>query len=90
MKPQFEAGPAFVQKGTVKDPEIHDKILERVIKTFEHAGFSVCGLDYSPIAGKSGNIEYLLYCKWKTNDSSFELNIVSEVVSEAFNKILDR
>lgn len=90
VKPQFEAGPDFVQRGKVKDPAIHDKILERVIKAFEGIGFSVCGLDYSPITGKTGNIEHLLYSKLDTNVSSFGLNSINKVVSEAFNKILDR
>ena len=91
VKPQFEAGPAFIKKGRVKDPMIHEKVLEGVIKAFEYAGFSVFGLDYSPIVGKNGNIEYLLYSKWNANgDSTVEPNTISKVVSEAFNKFLFR
>ena len=64
VKPQFEAGREKVgKKGVVRDPAVHLEVLERFLAHAEEAGFSVCGLDFSPIRGPEGNIEYLGYLK---------------------------
>ena len=61
IKPQFEATPEQVgEKGVVRDPEVHARVLED-ITTFAHSlGWRVNGLDYSPIRGPEGNIEFLM------------------------------
>lgn len=60
VKPQFEAGREKVgKKGVVRDPAVHLEVLERFLLHANQAGFSVRGLDYSPIRGPEGNIEYL-------------------------------
>lgn len=83
IKPQFEAGKEKVgKKGVVRDAATHIEVIENVLRLSAQAGFYVYGLDYSPIRGPEGNIEYLLYLK-KT-DSQFEAN-VKEVVDEAHN-----
>lgn len=62
IKPQFEAGRDKVgKKGVVKDKATHVQVIESVIHMAEENGFRVLGLDYSPVKGPEGNIEYLLY-----------------------------
>lgn len=60
IKPQFEAGREKVgRKGVVRDPAVHLEVLERFLKHAAQADFSVKGIDFSPIRGPEGNIEYL-------------------------------
>jgi len=62
IKPQFEAGREYVgKKGVVKDGNVHKQVLESVLGQAESIGFQVLGLDYSPIRGPEGNIEYLVW-----------------------------
>ena len=62
IKPQFEAGKEKVgKKGVVSDPKTHLEVCEKVIGLAIENGFSVAGLDFSPIKGPEGNIEYLIY-----------------------------
>ena len=62
VKPQFEAGKEQVgKKGIVRDPEIHKEVLKKIIVFASQNGYQVQGLDYSPITGGEGNIEFLLY-----------------------------
>ncbi len=62
IKPQFEAGRDKVgKKGVVRDPAVHEEVTDRIIGVAKECGFSVLALDYSPIRGPEGNIEYLLY-----------------------------
>lgn len=65
IKPQFEAGREKVgKKGVVRDSSVHIEVIEQVLRFTEEIGFRVQGLDYSPIKGPEGNIEYLMYvCK---------------------------
>jgi len=60
IKPQFEAGRGKVgKKGVVKDPKTHLEVVEDILGFAPTVGLSVLGLDYSPIRGPEGNIEYL-------------------------------
>lgn len=60
VKPQFEAGREKVgKKGVVRDPAVHLEVLEQFLLHARQADFSVKGLDFSPIRGPEGNIEYL-------------------------------
>lgn len=62
IKPQFEAGPANVgKKGIVRDPEVHRMVLNMIVDFALGAGFNVLGLDFSPIKGGEGNIEFLIH-----------------------------
>lgn len=62
IKPQFEAGREKVgKKGVVREKSTHIEVVEKIIDFAEDIGFTVKGLDYSPIKGPEGNIEYLLY-----------------------------
>ncbi len=62
VKPQFEAGREKVgKKGVVRDPAVHEEVLRDFLRFSAEAGFALLGLDYSPIRGPEGNIEYLAY-----------------------------
>lgn len=66
IKPQFEAGKDKVgKKGVVREPEIHREVIDKIIDFADCIGFLVKGLDFSPIKGPEGNIEYLLYLQKK-------------------------
>lgn len=62
IKPQFEAGREKVgKKGVVTDFKVHEEVIEKIESFAASIGFLVRGLDFSPIKGPEGNIEYLLY-----------------------------
>lgn len=62
IKPQFEAGKENVgKKGVVRDAAVHMEVIRNVIAFAKNEGFGIAGLDFSPIKGPEGNIEYLLH-----------------------------
>ena len=62
IKPQFEAGREKVgKKGVVRDKKVHLEVIQTVMEFAQSLGFGVLGLEFSPIRGPEGNIEYLLY-----------------------------
>ncbi len=64
IKPQFEAGREKVgKKGVVREAETHLEVLEDFVRWFPEAGFTLMGLDFSPIRGPEGNLEYLARLK---------------------------
>lgn len=64
VKPQFEAGREKVgKKGVVRDPAVHQEVLEQFLIHAKDSGFTVLALTYSPIRGPEGNIEYLGFLK---------------------------
>ena len=64
IKPQFEAGREEVgKKGVVRDSRIHEEVVSGILHFAREIGFSVMGLDYSPIKGPEGNIEYICHLK---------------------------
>ncbi len=75
IKPQFEAGREKVgKKGVVREKSTHIEVIENVLAFTKEIGFSVKGLDFSPIKGPEGNIEYLMYIK-KDGSQSEEFDI---------------
>lgn len=80
VKPQFEAGKGRVgKKGVVKEPEIHREVITKIADFAKSIGFSVLGVDFSPITGPEGNIEYLLYIK---NDDGAQQTVTDEAVAD--------
>lgn len=76
IKPQFEAGKEKVgKKGVVRDPAVHIEVIEKIIGIVLECGFKVLNLDYSPIKGPEGNIEYLIHLE--KSDVSEVLNGVN-------------
>ncbi len=70
IKPQFEAGKENVgKKGVVRDKAVHIAVIEKIINLVKENNFSLLGLDFSPIKGPEGNIEYLCYIQ-KTDTPS--------------------
>lgn len=75
IKPQFEAGREKVgKKGVVREKSTHLEVIEKVISYAKEIGFTVLNLDFSPIKGPEGNIEYLLYL---TKNASCEEIVVN-------------
>ncbi len=64
IKPQFEAGRQDVgKKGVVRDRKVHERVLHEFISFIAETDYGLMGLDYSPIRGPEGNIEYLAYLR---------------------------
>ena len=85
IKPQFEAGKERVgKKGIVKDPAVHQSVIEEVLQFACGMGYTVKGLTFSPITGGEGNIEFLAYL---TNDKlpndSWQHVDIAEIVQQA-------
>jgi len=75
IKPQFEAGREKVgKKGVVRESATHIEVVEKVVNLAKQLDFSVIGIDFSPIKGPEGNIEYLLFLK-KCTDESIDFDI---------------
>ena len=90
IKPQFEAGRENVGKnGVVRDQRVHQSVVQGIIDFCLNNGFSVCGLDYSPIKGPQGNIEYLLYIK-RSDTPENHLTVTAAEVVAASHEALDQ
>ncbi|WP_394525383.1 TlyA family RNA methyltransferase [Lacrimispora sp. JR3] len=90
IKPQFEAGREKVgKKGVVREKSVHLEVIEAVISHASDLGFSVLHLEYSPIKGPEGNIEYLLHLKNCRSDEERPEIFVDpkRIVSEAHAKL---
>ncbi len=71
IKPQFEAGRDRVgKKGVVRDPAVHRDVLEEIIRFAETFGWRVVRMDYSPITGPEGNIEFLAEIRKRNDDTA--------------------
>lgn len=67
IKPQFEAGKDKVgKKGVVRDEKVHIEVIEKIFDFIDILDFEFLALDYSPIKGPEGNIEYLIYIEKKS------------------------
>ena len=85
IKPQFEAGREKVgKKGVIRDINTHKEVINEIVSFAYETGFSVLNLDFSPIRGPEGNIEYLVYLS-KTTDKRLIVDIdkVNEIVDKS-------
>lgn len=90
IKPQFEAGREKVgKKGVVRDPKVHLEVIQTVLQTAMDLGFSILGLEYSPIKGPEGNIEYLVHIE-KKETAVKEEGVDPVAVVEAAHAELDK
>ena len=88
VKPQFEAGREKVgKKGVVREPAVHREVVEKTVKTAVDNGFSVLDIDYSPIKGPEGNIEYLMHLKKSENPSGPGLEKARQVVARSHEEL---
>jgi 23S rRNA (cytidine1920-2'-O)/16S rRNA (cytidine1409-2'-O)-methyltransferase len=90
VKPQFEAGREKVGKnGVVRDPATHAEVLHNAMGFASANGFAVRGLDFSPVKGPEGNIEYLMFVEKSDTPCVLSDEAVSQVV-QASHSTLDR
>lgn len=90
IKPQFEAGREKVgKKGVVRDPAVHVEVVRKIFDFCLENGFDVLNLDYSPIKGPEGNIEYLIHLR-KSDDPKSYTDVTSEQLVENSHAALDK
>ena len=90
IKPQFEAGREKVGKhGVVRDKDVHIEVINKVIDYAMSIGFEILNLEFSPVKGPEGNIEYLVYIR-KEAEGSREESVDVHAVVEAAHGELDK
>lgn len=89
IKPQFEAGREKVgKKGVVRDRKVHEEVIHMVMDYASSIGFVLCNLEFSPIKGPEGNIEYLLHLSKNSMHSEGDINV--EAIVDASHGTLDK
>lgn len=82
VKPQFEAGRDKVGRhGVVRSKEVHRDVITKVIDAARENGFCVEGLEFSPVTGPMGNIEYLLFLRFGSYGDGNELHFTTEQIN---------
>ena len=88
IKPQFEAGKENVgKKGVVRDKAVHIAVVNKIIELINENKYSLLGLDFSPIKGPEGNIEYLCHIKKTDNAENLCTVTAEEVVEMSYNTL---
>ena len=88
IKPQFEAGKENVgKKGVVRDKNVHIAVIEKIIELVKENNFTLLGLDFSPIKGPEGNIEYLCYIQKGSAQSADEIMSANAVVDASYDAL---
>lgn len=90
VKPQFEAPKEDVgEKGVVRDPAVHERVLREITEFVPTLGWRVAGLDFSPIRGPEGNIEFLMDLVESDNDTIFSHEYsISDTIGRAYDKFI--
>lgn len=87
IKPQFEAEKSQVEtKGIVTDPSVHESVILRVLSFAKENGMGVRGLDFSPVKGPEGNIEYLVHLQIGAEDMAVDAAAVVAAAHETLNQ----
>ena len=90
IKPQFEAGREKVgKKGVVRDKKVHEEVIVAVTSFAAATGFELLRLDYSPIKGPEGNIEYLLYARKNEREAEEVRNASLQAILAGVTEIVD-
>ncbi len=88
IKPQFEAGKEGVgKKGVVRDKNVHIAVIDKIVALVSHNNFSLLGLDFSPVKGPEGNIEYLCYIEKTDTPTNLAQITSAELVEESYNAL---
>lgn len=89
IKPQFEAPKEDVgEKGVVRDPQVHARVLEDMLDFIQTLPWAAAGLDYSPIRGPEGNIEFLLHLLPRESVAEeVSKAAINDIISSAYDKI---
>lgn len=92
IKPQFEAGREKVGKnGVVRDPNVHIEVIEKIYRFCIEHNFTVLGLDYSPIKGPEGNIEYLIHIRRSNGNTAIDsISIPKEEIEQLVKRSHDK
>lgn len=90
VKPQFEAPREDVgEKGVVRSEAVHRRVLERIIAFVPTMGWTCTGLDFSPVRGAEGNIEFLLEMRPAGNNSTgLHENAIRDTIHRAYDKFI--
>ncbi len=84
IKPQFEAGRENVgKKGVVREKSVHIAVIEKIMGLLDDNKFSLLGLDFSPVKGPEGNIEYLCYIRKDEEPKSYTFS-AEEIVEKSY------
>lgn len=88
VKPQFEAEKADVgMKGVVRDPAVHARVLADMLEFVKTTPWAAVGLDYSPIRGPEGNIEFLMHLLPRDDKNrDISLNAINDIITSAYDK----
>jgi len=90
IKPQFEAGREKVgKKGVVRDKKVHEEVVVAVTSMAAATGFELLRLDYSPIKGPEGNIEYLLYARKNAKEAGQSRNEALQSILACVTAVVD-
>lgn len=88
IKPQFEAGREQVEKhGVVKNPKVHESVIQMIWDFALSLKLAIKGLNFSPIKGPEGNIEYLIYLAKGIENQSICQDVIKEVVTQAHHTL---
>lgn len=90
IKPQFEAGREKVgKKGVVRERSTHHEVIEKVAAYAQEIGFAILNIDFSPIKGPEGNIEYLIHLrKCDTIEEATVTDVdLNAIVDQAFDTL---
>lgn len=88
VKPQFEAGKGKVgKKGVVREPSIHLEVLQNILDFCNRNGLFVAGIDFSPVKGPEGNIEYLYYLINRPQESDYSENDLNDLVYRSHSSL---
>lgn len=88
IKPQFEAGRENVgKKGVVRDRAVHESVVASITKFAVESGFNVCNVDFSPIKGPEGNIEYLMLVEKSDSAAMLWQGSAAELVAASHEQL---
>ena len=89
IKPQFEAGRDKVgKKGVVREKSVHEEVIRKIIDYADFIGFDILALDFSPIKGPEGNIEYLVHIQKNMSKIEETKEITEAQAEEALRDIV--
>lgn len=85
IKPQFEAGREKVgKKGVVRDKSVHKEVIYKIVNFVKKEGINIIDVEYSPIKGPEGNIEYLIYMTKNARfNSMFAESKIEDIVEKS-------
>ena len=92
IKPQFEAGRDKVgKKGVVREKSTHEEVIQKIIDFVKALNLKIIGIQFSPIKGPEGNIEYLIYfTKDKNYEEDLSLTIAHDIVELSHENLDER